>query len=108
MNVGKITILLDHGYHPNRLRVALEKVYPQIMRKVRFELSPKPSKREKAAQGKSGFVPIAARWVVERSNAWVERCKILGKNYERTLDNATAKLDLCFVRLMLKRLSAVA
>lgn len=73
-----------------------------------FALSPKPSKQEKTAQGKSGFVPVAARWVVARSNAWVERCKILGKNYERTLDNATAKLNLCFVRLILKRLSAVS
>lgn len=108
MKVGKITILLDHGYHPEKLRVALEKMYPQLMRKVRFELSHKPSKQEKTAQEKSGFVPVAARWVVERSNAWVERCKILGKNYERTLENATVKLDLCFVRLMVKRLSAVS
>jgi hypothetical protein len=27
------------------------------------------------------------------------------KNYEWTLENATAKLNLCFVRLMLKRLA---
>jgi transposase len=49
--------------------------------------------------------PIA-RWVIERSNAWMERCKILVKNFERTLDNAKTKIDLCFVRLMLKRLAA--
>jgi hypothetical protein len=30
------------------------------------------------------------------------RCKILVKNFERTLSNATTKLNLCFVRLMLK------
>lgn len=106
VNIPKITILLDHGYHPNKLKEALEKIYPQIMRKIRFELSAKPSKQEKAAAGKSGFVPAIARWVVERSNAWMERCKILSKNYERTLPNATTKLNLCFVRLMLKRLAA--
>ncbi|MEO1127704.1 MAG: IS5/IS1182 family transposase, partial [Cyanobacteria bacterium J06639_16] len=33
-------------------------------------------------------------------------CKILVKNFERTLGNATTKLNLCFVRLMLKRLAA--
>jgi len=71
----------------------------------KFELSTKPSKQEKAAQGKSGFVPVA-RWVIERSNAWMERCKILVKNHERTLANATTKLNLCFVRLMVKRLAA--
>ena len=106
VNIPKITILLDHGYHPNKLKEALEIIYPQIMRKIRFELSAKPSKQEKAASGKSGFVPAIARWVVERSNAWMERCKILVKNYERTLPNATTKLNLCFVRLMLKRLAA--
>lgn len=106
MNIPKITILLDHGYHLDKLRKALEKVYPQIMRKIRFEHSAKLSKQEKAAQGKTGFVPAVARWVVERSNAWMERCKILVKNYERTLPNATAKLNLCFVRLMIKRLAA--
>ncbi|MEP6522868.1 transposase [Microcoleus vaginatus DQ-U2] len=35
----------------------------------------------------------------------MEKCKILVKNFERTLDNATAKLNLCFIRLMLKRLA---
>lgn len=106
MNIPKITILLDHGYHPEPLTEALEQVYAQIMRKIRFERSTKPSKQEKAAQGKSGFVPAVARWVIERSNAWMERCKILVKNFERTLVNATTKINLCFVRLMLKRLAA--
>ncbi len=106
VNIPKITILLDHGYHPEHLREKLEKVYPQIMTKIRFELSPKPSKQEKKVQGKSGFVPVAARWVIERSNAWMERCKILVKNFERSLVNATAKVNLCFTRLMIKRLAA--
>jgi hypothetical protein len=29
----------------------------------------------------------------------------LVKNFERTLKNATVKINLCFVRLMLKRLA---
>ena len=106
VNIPKITILLDHGYHPQYLRQELEKVYPQIMTKIRFELSTKLSKFEKKVQGKLGFVPVIARWVIERSNAWMERCKILVKNFERTLANANAKLNLCFIRLMLKRLAA--
>ncbi len=106
MNIPKITILLDHGYHPEYLTQELEKVYCGIMRKIKFARSTKPSTQEKAAQGKSGFVPAVARWVIERSNAWMERCKILVKNFERTLANATTKLNLCFVRLMIKRLAA--
>lgn len=106
VNIPKITILIDNGYHPEKLQEALEKVYPQIMLKIRFELSPKLSKAEKAAQGKTGFVPVATRWVIERSNAWMERCKSLVKNFERTLPHATTQLNLCFARLMLKRLAA--
>ena len=76
-----------------------------MMTKIQFELSAKPSKTEKDAKGQSGFVPVAARWVIERSNAWVERCKSLVKNFDRTLDRSNAKLKLCFIRLMVKRLA---
>ena len=106
VNIPKITILLDHGYHPEYLREELEKVYPQMMMKIRFELSAKPSKQEKKELGKSGLVPVAARWVIEPSNAWLERCKILVNNFERTLAHATAKVNLCFIRLMVQRLAA--
>lgn len=58
----KTTILLDPGYHPEYLTQKLEEVYPQIMTKIKFELAPKPSPQQKEAQGKSGFVPVAARW----------------------------------------------
>ena len=105
VNVPKITLLLDHGYHPNKIIAALQALYPAILQKVRFERSAKPSRAEKLAQGKSGFVVVQTRWVVERSNAWMERCKSLVKNFERSLSHATTKLNLCFVRLMLKRLA---
>ncbi len=73
------------------------------MTKIQFEVATKPSKAEKAAQGKAGFIPMAVRWVIERTNCWVERCKNLVKNFEWTLDHARTKLNLCFIRLMLKR-----
>ena len=102
VDIPKLTVLIDNGYHPKKITVELEKIYPEIMTKIQFEVSPKPSKQE----GKSGFVPVATRWIVERSNAWVEKCKSLVKNFERMLDNARAKLNLCFIRLMLKRLAS--
>ena len=106
VNIPQITILLDSGYHPEHLTIELQKIYPQIMTKIKFELSKKPSQKEKETQGKSGFIPLRARWIIERSNSWIERCKILVKNFERTLGNATAKMNLCFIRLMVKRLAA--
>lgn len=105
VNIPKITILLEHGYHLDKIAVALQSLYPQIMTKIRFQLAPKPTKAEKAALGKTGFVPVTTRWVIERSNAWMERCKSLVKNFERTLAHANSKLNLCFIRLMLKRLA---
>jgi hypothetical protein len=47
VNIPKITILLDHGYHPEDLTFELKKVYPQILNKIKFELSGKPSKQQK-------------------------------------------------------------
>ncbi|WP_199321492.1 hypothetical protein [Microcoleus sp. FACHB-831] len=61
VNIPKIAILLDHGYHLDYLIEKLEQVYPQIMTKITFERSTKPSKHEKEVQGKSGFVPAIAR-----------------------------------------------
>ena len=36
VNIPKITLLLDHGYHPEHLTQELEQVYPQIMTKIKF------------------------------------------------------------------------
>lgn len=57
VNIPKITIFLDRGYHPQYLRHELEKVYPQMMTKIGFDLAAKPSKYAKQVQMKSGFVP---------------------------------------------------
>ena len=47
VSIAKSTILLDHGDHPEYLIEALQPVYPQIMTKIKFEPSTKPSKQEK-------------------------------------------------------------
>lgn len=108
VNIPKITILLDNGYHLGKITTELKKIYPAILTKIRFKLSAKPSKSQKEQIEKTGFVPVKARWIIERSNSWMEQCKSLVKNFERTLDHATTKINLCFVRLMLKRLAAIA
>ncbi|MEH2396126.1 hypothetical protein [Nostoc sp.] len=54
IDIPKITILLDHGYHPEYLTQELERINPVIITKIQFQLSTKPSKQEKAALGKCG------------------------------------------------------
>jgi hypothetical protein len=72
VNIPKITILLDHGYHIDHLVQELQSVSSNHD-KIRFELSKKHSKQEKKKRKEEFRDLLIARWVVERSNAWVER-----------------------------------
>jgi hypothetical protein len=48
-----------HGYHPEYLGSELEKIYPQIMTKIKFELSKLAFKTRKGCPGKIGIYPSA-------------------------------------------------
>lgn len=50
------------------------------------------------------FVVIPKRWVVERSFAWLEKCRRLWKNCERKLHTSLQMVVLAFLVLLLKRL----
>jgi len=49
------------------------------------------------------FVVIPKRWIVERSFAWLEKCRRLWKNCERKLSSSLAMVQLAFIGLLLKR-----
>lgn len=49
------------------------------------------------------FVVIPKRWVVERSFAWLEKCRRLWKNCERKLHTTMQMISLAFIRLILNR-----
>lgn len=66
---------------------------------------------EKASRAEStqGFVPIAKRWVVERSIAWTNFFRRLVKDYEYTVSSArrlgsVAWLYLANIQMMLQRI----
>ncbi len=50
------------------------------------------------------FVVIPKRWVVERSFAWLEKCRRLWKNCERKLNTSLQMVVLAFIGLFLKRI----
>ena len=51
-----------------------------------------------------GFVPLPRRWIVERTLAWLNRCRRLAKDWENLNRSAVAFLKLASIRLMLRKL----
>ena len=51
-----------------------------------------------------GFVALPKRWIVERTIAWLNRCRRLAKDWENLNRNALAFLKLASIRLMLRKL----
>ena len=51
-----------------------------------------------------GFVVLPKRWIVERTFAWLNRCRRLAKDWENLSDRALAFLLLASVRLMIRKL----
>ena len=49
------------------------------------------------------FAVIPKRWVVERSFAWLEKCRRLWKNCERKIHTRLQMVALAFLVLLLKR-----
>lgn len=49
------------------------------------------------------FKVIPKRWVVERSFAWLEKCRRLWKNCERKLATSRHMVILAFISLLLRR-----
>ena len=50
------------------------------------------------------FVVLPRRWVVERSFAWLEKCRRLWKNCERLLTSSVGMMQLAFIRILVRRL----
>lgn len=52
-----------------------------------------------------GFVVLPKRWLVERTLAWLTRCRRLVRHYEQYLQTSVAFIRLAMIRLMLRRLA---
>ena len=54
--------------------------------------------------GIKGFVVLPKRWIVERTFAWLARCRRHSKDYERNTDSSECMIYVSMTALMLKRL----
>jgi transposase len=86
----------DGGYRGPEFQAALHRVCGQVSVEI--------VKRSDTAKG---FVVIPKRWVVERSIAWLNRCRRLAKDWECLNRSGLAFLRWASVRLMVRRLCQV-
>jgi putative transposase len=58
----------------------------------------------KRPTGSKGFVLVAKRWIVERTFAWLSRCRRLSKDYERVPAVSETWIRVSMIHRMLRRL----
>lgn len=55
--------------------------------------------------GHKGYVPLARRWVVERTFAWLGKNRRLSKDYEQNPASSETWIRIAMSKLMVKRLA---
>ena len=86
-------IFADGGYAGDKLRSALD---------ANGDWTIEIIKRSGAAKG---FEVLPRRWVVERTFAWLGRCRRLAKDWERSIESATAWTYIASIRTIIRRLA---
>jgi len=86
-------VFADGGYAGPKLRAALDKIGAWTLEII---------KRSDTAKG---FELLPRRWVVERTFAWLGRCRRLAKDWEKSIASAEAWLFIAHIRLVTRRLA---
>lgn len=59
----------------------------------------------KRPQDTKGFKLLPERWIVERTFGWLNRYRLLSKEYEATLESSEADIQIAMINLMSRRLA---
>ena len=86
-------LFADSAYEGPIFHTALASIRPSLKTEI--------VKRSDKAMG---FVVLPKRWIVERSIAWLNRCRRLAKDWENLNLSAIIFLRLASIRLMLRKL----
>ena len=86
-------VFADGGYAGDKLREAIKDHGAWTIEII---------KRSDTAKG---FEVLPRRWVVERTFAWLGRCRRLAKDWERSIESSTAWALLASIRLTTRRLA---
>lgn len=85
-------LFADAGYQGPKFAAGTAEVWPDLAIEI--------VRRSDTAKG---FKLLPRRWVVERTFAWLNRCRRLAKDFENRTRNALAFLILASIRLMLRK-----
>ena len=91
-----LRLYADGGYRGPRFRDGLSRV----CREVNVQIV------RRSDAGRFGMPP--KRWIVERTIAWLNRCRRLARDWERMNRNAPAILQWASVRLMVRKLCQIS
>jgi transposase len=86
-------LFADAGYQGPQFRRGLAEVLPHLTIEI-----------VKRSDQAVGFEVLPRRWVVERTLAWLNRCRRLAKDFENLTKSAVAFIRLASIRLMLRKL----
>ncbi len=85
-------LFADGGYAGGKLRDALARFGQWTIEVI------------KRSERASGFEVLPRRWVVERTFAWLGRCRRLARDFETTIASAVAWLLIAHIRTLIRRL----
>ena len=86
-------VFADGGYAGDKLKQALKGKGNWTIEIVR------------RCDNQKGFKVLPRRWVVERTFAWLGRCRRLAKDFEATIESATAWTLIAHIRILIRRLA---
>ena len=86
-------LFADAAYQGPQFNGALAKILPALKTAI-----------VKRSDHATGFVVLPKRWIVERTLAWLNRCRRLAKDWENLNRKGLAFLRLASIRLMLRKL----
>jgi transposase len=107
---GGLVMATLFGFYPFLLKIYADGGYqgPVFQSSVKAAIANLNVEIVKRSDQAKGFVVLPKRWVVERTFAWLNRCRRLAKDRECLNRKARAYVLLASIRLMVRRLGRAA
>lgn len=97
-----------HREYPTLKKVWVDGAYNgQVIERIRHDTG-LDIEMTKRSDDVKGFVVVPKRWVVERTNGWLGKYRVLSKEYERTIESSRADILHAMTSLMLRRLTSTS